>query len=54
MKHEENLEEEIAFWQTLIEHQTDDTPADVIERMEQARMFAEQKLALVTQQICLN
>jgi len=44
---EDALEDEIAFWQSLIDHQANDTPPEVIERMEQARMLAEQKLSLI-------
>jgi hypothetical protein len=44
---EEALEDEIAFWQSLIEHQPLDTPGEVIERMTQARMLAEEKLSLL-------
>jgi len=47
MQLEQALENEIAFWQSLIDRQTEDTPAQVIERMNQARMLAEQKLSLL-------
>ena len=47
MKINEALEDEIAFWQSLIERQPHDTPGEVIERMTQARMLAEQKLSLL-------
>lgn len=47
MKLDEALEDEIAFWRDLIEHQSEDTPDEVIERMTQARMLAEQKLSLL-------
>lgn len=50
MKIDEALEDEIAFWQSLIEHQSHDTPGEVIERMTQARMLAEQKLSLLSEQ----
>ena len=46
MKVEDALEDEIAFWQSLIEHQADDTPCEVIERMVQALALAERKLQL--------
>ena len=44
------LEEEIAFWQSLIDRQSENTPQPVIERMKQARMLAEQKLWLLAAQ----
>ena len=47
MQLDQALEDEIAFWQSLIEHQCEDTPPQVIERMTQARMLAEQKLSLL-------
>ena len=47
MKIDETLEDEIAFWQSMIDHQPLDTPGEVIERMTQARMLAEQKLSLL-------
>ena len=47
---EESLEDEIAFWQSLIDHQADDTPREVIERMAQARALAEHKLRLANQE----
>lgn len=47
MQLEQALEDEIAFWQSLVDRQTEDTPAQVIERMIQARMLAEQKLSLL-------
>ena len=47
MKINEALEDEIAFWQSLIDRQPLDTPGEVIERMTQARMLAEQKLSLL-------
>jgi hypothetical protein len=45
MKLREELEDEISFWQDMIERQPGETPREVIERMEQARMLAERKLA---------
>ena len=47
MQLEEALEDEIAFWHSLIDRQTEDTPPQVIERMTQARLLAEQKLSLL-------
>lgn len=47
MQLEQALEDEIAFWQSLIDRQTNDTPAPVIKRMIQARMLAQQKLSLL-------
>ena len=47
MQLEEALEDEIAFWQSLIDRQPEDTPPHVIERMTPARMLAEQKLSLL-------
>lgn len=47
MQLEEALEDEIAFWHSLIDRQTEDTPPQVIERMIQARLLAEQKLSLL-------
>lgn len=41
------LEDEIAFWQSMIDRQPLDTPGEVIERMTQARMLAEEKLSLL-------
>lgn len=49
----DSLEDEIAFWQTLIERQADDTPVEVVERMAQARQLAERKLLLAGAE-CLN
>jgi len=46
MNVEDALEDEIAFWQSLIENQAEDTPPDIIERMAQARALAEHKLHL--------
>ena len=40
------LEDEIAFWQNLIDHQAENTPPEVVERMVQARALAERKLRL--------
>ena len=51
MKVEDALEDEIAFWQSLIERQAEDTPREVIERMVQARMLAEQKLSLFAEEV---
>lgn len=45
MELKEALEGEIAFWQSLIDCQSRDTPTEVIERMMQARMLAEKKLS---------
>jgi len=47
MKIDKALEDEIAFWQSLIDQQPLDTPGEVIERMTQARMLAEEKLSLL-------
>jgi len=47
---EQALEDEIAFWQSLIDHQADDTPREIIERMDQARALAEHKLRLANQE----
>ena len=47
MKLDEALKDEIAFWQSMIDHQLPDTPSEVIERMTHARMLAEQKLSLL-------
>jgi len=46
MKVEDALEDEIAFWQSLIDRQATDTPPEVVERMAQARALAERKLQL--------
>lgn len=48
------LEEEIAFWQNVIECQADDAPPEVVERMEQARLLAERRLSQLTQHELLN
>jgi hypothetical protein len=53
MNLEDSLEDEIAFWQTLIERQADDTSVEVVERMAQARQLAERKLLLAGAE-CLN
>lgn len=53
MNLEDSLEDEIAFWQTLIERQADDTSVEVVERMAQARQLAERKLLLAGAG-CLN
>lgn len=47
MKLNEALEDEIDFWQNLIDCQSYDTPSEVIERMTHARMLAELKLSLL-------
>jgi hypothetical protein len=47
MQFERALEDEIAFWQSLIDSQGKDNPPQVIERMIQARLLAEQKLSLL-------
>jgi hypothetical protein len=47
MQLKDALEDEIAFWHSLIDSQDKDTPPQVIERMVQARMLAEQKLSLL-------
>lgn len=44
------LEVEIAFWQSLIDQQANDTPPEVIERMAQARALAEHKLQLASRE----
>jgi len=46
MNVEDALEDEIAFWQNLIDHQAADTPSEIVERMTQARALAERKLHL--------
>jgi len=47
MKFEEAFETEIAFWQTLIDSQSEDTPREVTDRMKLAKALAEQKLSLI-------
>lgn len=47
MELESALKDEIAFWHSLIDRQTEDTAPQVIERMIQARMLAEQRLLLL-------
>jgi hypothetical protein len=47
---EDALEDEIAFWQSLIDHQREDTPREVLERMAQARALAEHKLRLASRE----
>lgn len=47
MQLKDALEDEIAFWYSLIDSQNRNTPPQVIERMIQARMLAEQKLSLL-------
>lgn len=44
MNFEDALEDEIAFWQSLIDNQAQDTPPEIVERMAQARALAERKL----------
>jgi hypothetical protein len=46
MNVEDALEDEIDFWQRLIDHQAEDTPPEIVERMAQARDLAEHKLQL--------
>lgn len=46
MNVEDALEDEIAFWQSLIDNQAEDTPPEIVERMTQARGLAERKLQL--------
>jgi hypothetical protein len=45
MSREEALQEEIAFWQALIERQGNEVPPDILERMHQACALATQRLA---------
>ena len=47
MSHEAALQEEVAFWQALIDRQGNEVPAEVLERMRQARELATQRLAQV-------
>jgi hypothetical protein len=44
---------EIHFWQEMLNAQTEQTDPDVLERMQMAKLLAEQKLTLYTSQ-CLQ
>ena len=50
MSHQAALQEEVSFWQALIERQGDDVPTEILERMQQARALAEQRLARATEE----
>lgn len=48
------LQEEIVFWQKVIERQANVAPPNMVERMEQSRLLAERRLRQLTRHELLS